>query len=203
MFVVGVNQVAILKLEDVTKRTPEAGRGGGGNSASLQAGFQGYQTVLPKLPRRGSQGRAARRRSLVGRDRSHGRRRDQGRRDRRKRADARRSTGSPRRRSIRSSRISPTAARRPDADALAGEAAAPETFPPGPVVATRWRTAASPSAAPARTVLSGRRRKRGQRALSARREGRAAEPLHDRLRRARELHQAAVHDVDRVRPQHR
>jgi quinoprotein glucose dehydrogenase len=43
VFVVGVNQVAILKLEDVTKRTPEPGRGGG-NSASLQAGFQGYQT---------------------------------------------------------------------------------------------------------------------------------------------------------------
>jgi quinoprotein glucose dehydrogenase len=44
VFVVGVNQVAILKLEDVTKRTPEPGRGGGGNSASLQAGYLAYQT---------------------------------------------------------------------------------------------------------------------------------------------------------------
>ena len=44
VFVVGVNQVAILKLEDVTKRTPPEGRGGGGNNAALQAGFQGYQT---------------------------------------------------------------------------------------------------------------------------------------------------------------
>ena len=44
VFVVGVNQVAILKLEDVTKRAPEVGRGGGGNSAALQAGFQAYQT---------------------------------------------------------------------------------------------------------------------------------------------------------------
>jgi quinoprotein glucose dehydrogenase len=42
VFVVGVNQVAILKLEDVTKRTPEPGRGGG-NNGSLQAGFVGYQ----------------------------------------------------------------------------------------------------------------------------------------------------------------
>jgi len=44
VFVVGVNQVAILKLEDVTKRTPEPGRGGGGNTASLQAGYLAYQT---------------------------------------------------------------------------------------------------------------------------------------------------------------
>jgi len=45
VFVVGVNQVAILKLEDVTKRTVEAGRGGGGGSgnAALQAGFSAYQ----------------------------------------------------------------------------------------------------------------------------------------------------------------
>jgi quinoprotein glucose dehydrogenase len=42
VFVVGVNQVAILKLEDVTKRTAE-GRGGGPGGASLQAGFAGYQ----------------------------------------------------------------------------------------------------------------------------------------------------------------
>ena len=44
VFVVGVNQVAILKLEDVTKRTVEPGRGGGGNNSALQAGFQNYQT---------------------------------------------------------------------------------------------------------------------------------------------------------------
>src|SRR6185369_9458246 len=44
VFVVGVNQVAILKLEDVTKRTVEPGRGGGGNNASLQAGYLAYQT---------------------------------------------------------------------------------------------------------------------------------------------------------------
>jgi quinoprotein glucose dehydrogenase len=44
VFVVGVNQVAILKLEDVTKRTVEAGRGGGGaNNVALQAGFAAYQ----------------------------------------------------------------------------------------------------------------------------------------------------------------
>jgi quinoprotein glucose dehydrogenase len=42
VFVVGVNQVAILKLEDVAKRTLEPGRGGGGNAA-LQAGFAVYQ----------------------------------------------------------------------------------------------------------------------------------------------------------------
>jgi quinoprotein glucose dehydrogenase len=39
VFVVNVNQVAILKLEDVKTRTP-AGRGGGG---ALQAGFAAYQ----------------------------------------------------------------------------------------------------------------------------------------------------------------
>ena len=45
VFVVGVNQVAILKLEDVTRRTAEAGRGGGGGAggAPLQAGFTAYQ----------------------------------------------------------------------------------------------------------------------------------------------------------------
>ena len=43
VFVVGVNQVAILKLEDVTKRTLEPGRGGGGGNAALQAGFAVYQ----------------------------------------------------------------------------------------------------------------------------------------------------------------
>jgi len=44
VFVVGVNQVAILKLEDVTKRTPETGRGGGGfGNGSLQAGYLAYQ----------------------------------------------------------------------------------------------------------------------------------------------------------------
>ncbi|PYR61829.1 MAG: pyrroloquinoline quinone-dependent dehydrogenase [Acidobacteria bacterium] len=46
VFVVGVNQVAILKLEDVTKRTFNPARGGGPggpNSAALQAGFAAYQ----------------------------------------------------------------------------------------------------------------------------------------------------------------
>jgi quinoprotein glucose dehydrogenase len=43
VFVVGVNQVAILKLEDVTKRTLPPGRGGGGNNVALQAGFAAYQ----------------------------------------------------------------------------------------------------------------------------------------------------------------
>jgi quinoprotein glucose dehydrogenase len=43
VFVVGVNQVAILKLEDVTKRTLEAGRGGGGGNVAMQAGFTAYQ----------------------------------------------------------------------------------------------------------------------------------------------------------------
>jgi quinoprotein glucose dehydrogenase len=44
VFVVGVNQVAILKLEDVTKRTLEPGRGGGGGgNVPLQAGFAAYQ----------------------------------------------------------------------------------------------------------------------------------------------------------------
>ncbi|MEO8077909.1 MAG: PQQ-binding-like beta-propeller repeat protein, partial [Acidobacteriota bacterium] len=45
VFVVGVNQVAILKLEDVTKRNLEGGRGGGSNASTvpLQAGFAAYQ----------------------------------------------------------------------------------------------------------------------------------------------------------------
>ncbi len=43
VFVVGVNQVAILKLEDVTKRTVQAGRGGNPGGGALQAGFQAYQ----------------------------------------------------------------------------------------------------------------------------------------------------------------
>lgn len=45
VFVVGVNQVAILKLEDVTTRAVERGRGGGGGGggAALQAGFAVYQ----------------------------------------------------------------------------------------------------------------------------------------------------------------
>jgi quinoprotein glucose dehydrogenase len=43
VFVVGVNQVALLKLEDVTKRGAEAGRGGGQVQPNLQAGFAAYQ----------------------------------------------------------------------------------------------------------------------------------------------------------------
>ena len=46
VFVVGVNQVAILKLEDVTTRIVERGRGGGGGGgggAALQEGFNAYQ----------------------------------------------------------------------------------------------------------------------------------------------------------------
>jgi quinoprotein glucose dehydrogenase len=45
VFVVGVNQVAILKLEDVRTRTLAPGRGGGGfgGGAALQAGFAAYQ----------------------------------------------------------------------------------------------------------------------------------------------------------------
>ena len=45
VFVVGVNQVAILKLEDVKNRTVPEGRGGGGGQggAPLQAGFLAYQ----------------------------------------------------------------------------------------------------------------------------------------------------------------
>ena len=41
VFVVGVNQVAILKLEDVRTRSAPAGRGGGGSA--LQAGVVAYQ----------------------------------------------------------------------------------------------------------------------------------------------------------------
>src|SRR5690242_8621771 len=43
VFVVGVNQVAILKLEDVTKRTIQPGRGGNPGGGALQAGYQAYQ----------------------------------------------------------------------------------------------------------------------------------------------------------------
>ena len=47
VFVVGVNQVAILKLEDVKQRTLPEGRGGGGGGGQggvpLQAGFLAYQ----------------------------------------------------------------------------------------------------------------------------------------------------------------
>jgi quinoprotein glucose dehydrogenase len=44
VFVVGVNQVAILRLEDVSKRTLTPGRGGGGGgNVPLQAGYLGYQ----------------------------------------------------------------------------------------------------------------------------------------------------------------
>jgi quinoprotein glucose dehydrogenase len=42
VFVVGVNQVAILKLEDVTKRS-DSGRGGGRGGAVNQAGLAAYQ----------------------------------------------------------------------------------------------------------------------------------------------------------------
>ena len=40
VFVVNVNQVAILRLEDVTTRTVPEGRGGG---SPLQTGFVAYQ----------------------------------------------------------------------------------------------------------------------------------------------------------------
>jgi quinoprotein glucose dehydrogenase len=44
VFVVGVNQVAILRLEDVKERKLEAGRGGGGGGGgATQAGFVAYQ----------------------------------------------------------------------------------------------------------------------------------------------------------------
>ena len=67
VFVVGVNQVAILKLEDVRNRTLPEGRGGGGGGqggAPLQAGFLAYQQVLHRVPR-GEPARGA-----AGRDRS-------------------------------------------------------------------------------------------------------------------------------------
>jgi quinoprotein glucose dehydrogenase len=43
VFVVGVNQVAILKLEDVTTRTIQPGRGGNPGGGALQAGYHAYQ----------------------------------------------------------------------------------------------------------------------------------------------------------------
>ena len=66
VFVVGVNQVAILKLEDVTNAHADAGRGGGGGQGSARApgGFAGVSAVLHRVPwRRPARRAAGRRRS--------------------------------------------------------------------------------------------------------------------------------------------
>ena len=99
----------------------EAGRGGGGNNASLQAGYQGYQTYCRSCHGADLKGALPGVSSLVGVTDRDGRRRDQGGRHRRQRTDAcgrRHHRGGDR---SRSSRISPTERRRPDADALAVE----------------------------------------------------------------------------------
>jgi quinoprotein glucose dehydrogenase len=132
VFVVGVNQVAILKLEDVTKRTPEAGRGGGGNSAALQAGFQGYQTYCRSCHGADLKGALPGAASLVGVT-------DRMAEDAIK-AVVTGGKGQMRPVDITEAEIgpiiaylansSPTAGR----GRLAGRGAGPETFPPGPVV---------------------------------------------------------------------
>ena len=207
MFVVGVNQVAILKLEDVTKRTAEAGRGGGGaGNAALQAGFAALSdSTAPCCHGADLRGALARRRVARRRHRPHGRRRHQGGRHRRQGPDAagleHHRAGADRRSSRYLANSSPTAGR--GARRIRPRRVPAGTFPPGTVVGQRRRAAAAASAARARTVLPGRRRQRRQHAVSGRREGRAAESLHDRLRRPRVVHQAAVHHADGVRPQHR
>ena len=65
MFVVGVNQVALLKLEDV--RTRPAGRGGGGGAAAaVQAGMTVFQQNCQLCHGANLQGAAAGVPSLVG-----------------------------------------------------------------------------------------------------------------------------------------
>ena len=208
VFVVGVNQVAILKLEDVRNRTLPEGRGGGGGGqggAPLQAGFLAYQQVLHRVSR-GEPARGAAGRDRSGRHhRPHRRGRDQGGDHRRQGQHAagvehhRRRDGfghflpgavecigwpwGPRRRTWR--RAAGRVAARSGRRERRGATAAATTALHGP-------------------VLSRNRRQCRQPAVSRGREGRAAgNPLHDRLRRARVVHQAAVHDADRLRPQHR
>ena len=139
VFVVGVNQVAILKLEDVTKRSAEAGRGGGGGGSAVAAGRASRRissTARPATARIcGRRCRACRRSSAspTAWARTRSRRSSPAGADRcgpisehhRGRADGDRS------------RISATRARPAAAAAVAGAAAARgRRFPPGPVVAS-------------------------------------------------------------------
>ena len=76
VFVVGVNQVALLKLEDV--KTREAGararRRDSGNGHANAAGAGGLSAVLPGVPRREHAGQRHDRRAQPGRrDQPHGR----------------------------------------------------------------------------------------------------------------------------------
>jgi quinoprotein glucose dehydrogenase len=63
VFVVNVNQVAILRLEDVKTRTVQDGRGGGG---AVQAGFAAYQRHCSSCHGQNLQGAVAGAPSLVG-----------------------------------------------------------------------------------------------------------------------------------------
>ena len=60
VFVVDVNQVALLKLEDVTKRTDDGRGGGGGGGAAAAGGARRLSAALHGLPRRRPARRAAR-----------------------------------------------------------------------------------------------------------------------------------------------
>ena len=201
VFVVGVNQVALLQLYDVKKRSVETGRGFAPGEV-LNQGVAAYQQYLPVLPRR----RSWRRRAGGGlnpqRDRPHGRRRDPRGGERRPRHDAGgrglavRAHGSHRIPDLRQSERARQRSR-PARTGPGGTAARTGRRP--------WRRT-PPAAAPEvqRSVLPGRRRQRGEHSLSGR-DGRvraAAHPLHERLRRDGDLHQTALHDVDGVRSQY-
>ena len=206
VFVVGVNQVAILKLEDVKQRTVE-GRGGGGGQggAPLQAGFLAYQQVPHRVPwREPARGAAGCDRSRR-HHRSHRRRRDQG--------------GDHRRQGQHAAGVQHHRHRDdvdhflPGADERIGRPGGrgggrgggpPVELPPGPVVASGG---APQPPLPPRSLgpfYPGVGGNAGNLPYPGGREKPVAgNALHDRLRRARVVHQAAVHDADRLRPQHR
>ena len=207
VFVVGVNQVAILRLEDVKNRTLPEGRGGGGggrvalrckpassrisryctacHGANLRGALPGVTDLVGITDRIGEDAIKA---AITG--------------------------GKGNMRPVSSitdaemtaviSYLALTSASGGRGGRGGGRGGGPPiVLPPGPVVASGG---APQPPLPPRSLgpfYPGVGGNAGNTPYPGGGEGRCRNPLHDRLRRAGVVHQAAVHDADGLRPQHR
>ncbi len=211
VFVTGVNQVAILRVNDIEDPTVGGRRGGGGRRQQQPAaqhepgrgGPEGLRDQLRGLPRRGS----ARRRFPASRRSSASRigsiRRACASSSAKAATTCARSSTRRTRTSRRFTPISRSRTRRGRGGGNRGRGPA-MVLPPGSGRRHRRRAAAAAACALRRAVLPGRRRHDGQRAVAGRcRGGEADQALSVGLQRHGDVHQAAVHDDHGVRPEHR
>ena len=185
-------------LEDV--KTPH-GCGGPRRRGSSAGRVRRVSAALQQLSRGQPAGRVVSgRRVARRRDRSDGRRRGQGDRHRRPRPDASRAWHH-RRRIDRAHRLSGQHGCESSRRERPGRSGA--GLSAGTGRGARRRTAAAGSAAQPRAVLPGARRQCGQLHLSGRGRRSAGDEIHERLRRARLVDQAALYDDHGLRSQHR